>query len=500
MATEVKMPKLGIDMVEGSISKWLKQEGDSVKAEEAIAEVETDKSTVEMPAPEDGVLLKIAVGEGDLVPVGAVVAYIGKAGEAVPSGGGTSASNGQAGSEAQRAEAPIDTAQAGPKNTTFPNVEVPKQDTSVPAATSASHTDADGDVKASPVAKRLAEQEGIDLHKVKGTGPGGRVTKEDVEQALVALMNAEPAPPDGVKASPMARRVAREKGYTISQIKGSGPDGRIVVQDVLDFTPAKAEPAVTESGTQKAETATATPANPTEASPVAGIGASEEVPLSRMRKRISQVLTASKAPVPHFYVTMDIDMEAASKLREQMNASLSAEGIKISFNDLVVKATALALRKFSNINASFAGDKIIKHGDVNVGIAVSTPNGLLTIATRQTDKVSLSELSSLTRARAGRAREGKVQPDDLGGTTFTVSNLGMYGVDSFVAIITPPEAGILAIGGIRQEPVVKDGQIVIGSRMKVTLSADHRVTDGAEGAEFVVEIKRLLENPMRLML
>lgn len=489
MATEVKMPKLGIDMVEGSISKWLKQEGDSVKAEEAIAEVETDKSTVEMPAPEDGVLLKIAVGEGDLVPVGAVVAYIGKAGEAVPGGGGSQpASNGQAGDGKQKAESGTQKVEAAPA----PVAPTPPP-SSAPAPTSA-----DSDIKASPVAKRLAEQEGIDLGKVKGTGPGGRITKEDVEQALVALMNAEPAPPDGVRASPMARRVAREKGYTISQIKGSGPEGRIVVQDVLDFTPAKGEPAVTESGTQKAETTT--PAEAAPAPSVAGIGAAEEVPLSRMRKRISQVLTASKAPVPHFYVTMDIDMEAASKLREQMNASLSAEGVKISFNDLVVKATALALRKFPNINASFAGDKIIKHGDVNVGIAVSTPNGLITIATRHTDKMALSELSTTTRARAGRAREGKVQPDDLGGTTFTVSNLGMYGVDSFVAIITPPEAGILAIGGIRQEPVVKDGQIVIGSRMKVTLSADHRVTDGAEGAEFVVEVKRLLENPMRLML
>lgn len=490
MATEVKMPKLGIDMVEGAISKWLKQEGDSVKAEEAIAEVETDKSTVEMPAPEDGVLLKIAVAEGDLVPVGAIVAYIGNAGESVPDGAGSqSASNGQS------AESKTPDAESG-----TPKTENGTQKTeAAPAVSSAPSspppTDVNGDVKASPVAKRLAEQEGINLGTVKGTGPGGRITKEDVEQALVTIMNAEPAPPDGVKASPMARRVAREKGYTIADVKGTGPEGRIVVQDVLDYTPA-----TTESATPKTETAPVPVAATTEAPAVAGIGAAEEVPLSRMRKRISQVLTASKAPVPHFYVTMDIDMEAASKLREQMNASLAEEGIKISFNDLVVKATALALRKFPNINASFAGDKIVKHGDVNVGIAVSTPNGLITIATRHTDKMALSDLSTTTRARAGRAREGKVQPDDLGGTTFTVSNLGMYGVDSFVAIITPPEAGILAIGGIRQEPVVKDGQIVVGTRMKVTLSADHRVTDGAEGAEFVVEIKRLLENPMRLML
>lgn len=495
MATEVKMPKLGIDMVEGAISKWLKQAGDSVKAEEPIAEVETDKSTVEMSAPEDGVLLKLVVGEGDLVPVGAVVAYIGAAGEAVPEG---DAGAKAAPTEPERAAAPIESAQAGPQGAAFPNVEVPKQDTSVPSATPPTSA-TNSDVKASPVAKRLAEQEGIDLHKVQGTGPGGRITKEDVEQALVTLMNAEPTPPDGVRASPMARRVAKEKGFTISAIKGSGPEGRIVVQDVLDFTPSAKEaaaPAPTQAAAPAAESAAPAAAAVT----VNGIGQAEEVPLTRMRKRITQVLTASKAPVPHFYVTMDVDMEAASALREQMNATLASEGIKISFNDLVVKATALALRKFPNLNASFAGDKIIRHGDVNVGIAVSTPNGLLTIATRQTDKASLSELSQTTRQRAGRARDGKVQPDDLGGTTFTVSNLGMYGVDSFVAIITPPEAGIVAVGGIRQEPVVKDGQIVVGSRMRLTLSADHRVTDGAEGAEFMVELKRLLENPMRMML
>lgn len=496
MATEVKMPKLGIDMVEGSISKWLKAEGDSVKADEPIAEVETDKSTVEMSAPSEGVLLKIAVGEGDLVPVGAIVAYIGQAGEAVPAGGGQP-SGSQPAADMKADAADVEPPKPDPRTES----DAPRPAAAQPAqAEAAPKSEQNGDLKASPVARRLAEQEGVDLAKVKGTGPGGRITKEDVELAVEALANAEPAPPDGVKASLAARRVAKEKGYTISDIKGTGPGGRIVVQDVLDFTPTRTAP-VAEPAQPAAQPAEAPAAVPAAASPsVSGVGQAEEVPLSRMRKRITQVLTASKAPVPHFYVTMDIDMEAASALRTQMNATLADEGIKISFNDLVVKAAALALRKFPNINASFAGDKIIRHGDVNVGIAVSTDAGLLTIATRQTDKMPLSELSEQTRARAKRARDGKVQPDDLGGTTFTVSNLGMYGVDSFVAIITPPEAGILAVGGIRQEPVVKDGQIVIGQRMRVTLSADHRVTDGAEGAEYMVELKRLLENPMRLML
>ena len=480
MANELKMPKMGIDMVDGTISRWLKSEGDAVQADEPIAEIETDKSTVELVSPENGVLIKVVAAEDELVAVGAVVAYIGQEGESVDEASTSSTTN---------AAAP----EAAP---------APAESTPTPAAPVVS-----SEVKATPVAQRFAKEEGIDLAGVVGTGASGRITKEDVEKALVELANAEPVPPGGVKASPAARRIAREKAYQISDITGTGPDGRIVVRDVMAYQP-KAAPAPVVAAPQPAPVAApTTPAAPAPVSApaapaprVVGIGASTEIPLSRMRKRITQVLTASKAPVPHFYVTMDIDMEAAIALRKQMNATLAAEGLKISFNDLIVKATALTLKKYPNINASFAGDKIIQHGDINVGVAVSTDNGLITVATRNTDKLSLSELSQVTRARAGRARAGKIKPDDIGGTTFTVSNLGMYGVDSFVAIITPPEAAILAVGGIQQLPVVKDGQIVIGHRMKATISADHRVTDGAEGAEFMVELKRLLENPMRLML
>jgi pyruvate dehydrogenase E2 component (dihydrolipoamide acetyltransferase) len=299
----------------------------------------------------------------------------------------------------------------------------------------------------------------------------------------------------------VARRIAAENNIDLTRVAGSGPGGRIVIRDVEQ---------VIEQGGQAVPEAAPEPAAAPAAQPVAAPapaaidapmrGEGEEVPLSRMRKRITEVLTASKAPVPHFYVTVDVDMAAAVALRKEMNAALTDEGIKISFNDLVVKAVALALKAFPNINSSFAGDKIVRHGDINVGIAVSTEGGLLTIATRQTDRLSLSELSRVTRERADRAREGKTKADDMGGTTFTVSNLGMFGVDSFVAIITPPEAGILAVGGIQEVPVVENGEIKIGSRMKITISADHRVTDGVEAAEFVNEVKRLLENPMRLML
>ncbi len=445
MATEVKMPKLGIDMVDGSITRWLKSEGDPIKKEEPIAEVETDKSTVEMEAPADGVLLKILVREEQLVPVGEVIAYIGQAGESVPGGDGGAAAKSEPAAETPAGEA--------------------------------------GEGKEAAKAQAETQQ--------ASSAPPSTAPSEPSEPS-------EPTPPGGVKASPVARRMAEEKGYNLSEIEGTGPGGRILSRDVETFAPGKAPAAEPqpEKAAPASEGAPYVPATP----PVAAVGASEEVPLSRMRKRISEVLTASKGPIPHFYVTVNVDMEAATALRQQMNSALSDEGVKISFNDLVVKAAAIALRKFPNINASFAGDKIVKHGDINVGIAVSTPTGLMTVATRNTDRMALSDLTQQTRERAGRARDGKVKPDDIGGTTFTVSNLGMYGVESFVAIITPPEAAILAVGGILEEAVVKNGEIVIAKRMRATISADHRVTDGAEAAEYMNEFKRLLENPMRLML
>lgn len=440
MATEVKMPKLGIDMVDGLISRWLKEEGDTVEANEAIAEVETDKSTVEMEAPAAGVLLKIVVPPDELVDVGAVIAYIGEEGEAVGDGDRSA-------------------------------------DDSAAAAPSVEEA---GDAEAAPADDSATEKQ--------------RPAPPDSDESKArAAPSGEPTPPGGVKASPVARRIAADNDIDLSRVEGSGPGGRIVIRDVEQIVEAGGLPAEEKSAPQAAPVAAvAAPA-------VHPQGESSEVPLSRMRKRITEVLTASKAPVPHFYVTVDVDMGKAMTLRQQMNESLAEEGIKISFNDLVVKATALALTRFPNINSSFAGDKIVMHGDINVGIAVSTEAGLLTIATRQTDKMSLSELSQVTRERADRAREGKMKADDMGDTTFTVSNLGMFGVDSFVAIITPPEAGILAVGGIRQEPVVAASEIVVGSRMRITISADHRVTDGVEAAEFVNEVKRLLENPLRMM-
>ena len=465
MAVELTLPKLGFDMEEGAIAAWLKNEGDPVKKGEVVAEVETDKATVEMEAPADGVLLKILVPAGQVVPVNTPVALIGEPGEAI-----------------ETAAAPT------------PAVAEETAPTPEPAPASAPAVAPAEEVKATPVARRLAEEHGVDLSRVQGTGPGGRITKEDVQAHLEQA--DEPPPPDGVKASPAARRRARELGVDIRQVPGSGPDGRIVIRDVEAF--AERAAAVVETPAPAPTPAPTAPTAPVV--PVQPIGAAEEIPLTRMRQRIAEVMTASKAPVPHFYVTMSIDMDAAMALRQQINATLADEGIKVSVNDMIVKAAALALRKFPNINASFAGDKIIRHGDVNVGIAVAVESGLLTVVVRNADQKSLSQIAAEARAKVQRAREGKVQPDDIGGSTFTVSNLGMYGVDSFVAVITPPEAAILAVGGVQKVPVVRNDEIVVGQVLKVTLSADHRVTDGAEAAEFLVEFKRLLENPMRLML
>lgn len=468
MAVELTLPKLGFDMEEGAIAAWLKNEGDPVKKGEVVAEVETDKATVEMEAPADGVLLKILVPAGQVVPVNTPVALIGEPGEAV-------------------------------ETTAAPTPALTEEDTSAPepAPASAPAVAPAEEVKATPVARRLAEEHGVDLSRVQGTGPGGRITKEDVQAHLE--QTDEPPPPDGVKASPAARRRARELGVDIRQVLGSGPEGRIVIRDVEAF--AERAAAVAETPAPAPTPAPTAPTAPTApAVPVQPIGAAEEIPLTRMRQRIAEVMTASKAPVPHFYVTMSIDMDAAMALRQQINATLADEGIKVSVNDMIVKAAALTLCKFPNINASFAGDKIIRHGDVNVGIAVAVESGLLTVVVRNADQKSLSQIAAEARAKVQRAREGKVQPDDIGGSTFTVSNLGMYGVDSFVAVITPPEAAILAVGGVQKVPVVRNDEIVVGQVLKVTLSADHRVTDGAEAAEFLVEFKRLLENPMRLML
>ncbi|MBX7212563.1 MAG: 2-oxo acid dehydrogenase subunit E2 [Thermoflexales bacterium] len=450
MATEITMPQMGFDMTEGTVANWLKALGDPVKKGEPIAEIETDKTTIQIEAFGSGVLSEIRVAAGTKVPVGSVIGVIGAPGEAP----GTAAAP-----AAKPAAAP---AQAGGQVT--------------------------------PVARRMAEELGVDLSTVSGTGREGAITKADIEAA--AKRAATPAPATGrIVASPAAKSVAAAAGVDLRAVKGSGPEGRIMKADVEAVAPAAPRPAaVAAAAAPSAALPAAVPA-----APLATVG-DQRKPLSKMRQIIATRTQQSKVNAPHFYITVATEMDAALALRGQVNESLKAEGIKVSVNDLVVRAVALALRKFPSMNASFAGDAIDYHGAIHVGNAVALESGLITVTVRDADAKSLKQIAVEMAGLVSRAKSGKMLPGDAGGQTFSISNLGMYGVENFVAIINGPDAGILAVAAAQPEAVVRDGQIVIRSIMRMTLSGDHRVTDGAQGAEFVNEIKRLLENPWGLVL
>ncbi len=414
MAEFIVMPKLGFDMQEAVLNNWLKEIGDPISRGEVVAEIESDKATLELESQADGVLLHTIESAGAIVPVGANLAIIGTEGEDFSD---MLRSNGN---EAQVEE------------------KTPKAETETAAP-----------------------------------------TPQQPETSQAAPTSSSDEFPGGVKATPVARRVAKEKGIDLTQVSGSGPDGRIRKADVESFVaqPAAAAPAITPVVTDD----------------------SEEIPLTKLRQAIGRRMAASKSTVPHFYVTTDIDMAEALALRKQVNAALPDEQ-KVTVNDLIVKAAALALRDFPNLNAAFAGDKIIRHKRIHVGTAVAVEGGLLTIVQKDTDTSTLSKVAADNKAMIGRARNGRVKPDDVDGATFTVSNLGAFDVDHFIAIINPPDAAILAVGSAKKVPVIVDDEITIGTRMKATISADHRVTDGAEAAQFMQSLKALLENPLRLLL
>lgn len=433
MAEFVKMPTLGFDMEEGTMGNWLKNVGDPVQKGDVLAEIESDKVTQELQSRAEGVLLAQLVEPGQMIPVGANLGIIGAAGEDVSSMMG-------------------DTAVAKP----------------------------------TPTDSQLLVQE------APATSPTPTTEATPAAETAVAKV-ADSQYPAGVKATPVARRVAEEHGVDLQQINGSGPDGRIRKADVESFV---AQP---KTAAQPVAPTAVAPTSTPAATAVAVSDGDEAIALTRMRATIARRMTESKVTVPHFYVTSEIDMEAALKLRTQINQSLDASN-KVSVNDLVVKAAALALRQFPNINASFGGDKIVRHKQINVGTAVAVENGLLTIVQKDTDNASISKIARDHRDMIARARDGKVRPEDIEGGTFTVSNLGPYEVENFIAIVNPPNAAILAVGSARQIPVVVNGELAIGTRMKATISADHRVTDGAEAAQFMQLLKGILEEPMRLLL
>jgi pyruvate dehydrogenase E2 component (dihydrolipoamide acetyltransferase) len=487
MATNITMPQMGFDMTEGTIANWLKSEGEPVQKGDPIAEIETDKTTIQIEAFASGVLAKIVVPAGGKVPVGATIGIIAAAGEAV-------AAAGPAPAAAPVTAAPV---VASPSPAVAPVAAAPAPISAAPSASAANAT---------PVARRMAEEMGVDLGRITGSGRDGQITKGDVD-AYLASAKAAPAPVAAaavaaapaaaasgrIIASPAAKVVAAEKGVDLRQIVGTGPEGRVMKADV-EAAPASAP----KQAPLPAPVVAAAPSvAAVSTAPAAG---DTRKPLSRMRQIIATRTQQSKANAPHFYITVAVEMDAALALRTQVNESLKAEGVKVSVNDLVVRAVALALKKYPGMNSSFAGDAIETHGGIHVGNAVSLESGLITVTVRDADQKTLKQISVEMTGLASRAKSGKTLPGDAGGQTFSISNLGMYGVENFIAIINGPDAGILAVAAAKPEAVVRDGQIVIRSIMRITLSGDHRVTDGAAGADFVNEVKRLLESPWSLVL
>jgi pyruvate dehydrogenase E2 component (dihydrolipoamide acetyltransferase) len=429
MAETINMPKLGFDMAEGTLVRWVKQVGENINKGDVLAEIETDKATVEVESSASGVILQHIVDQGAVVPVNAPIAVVGAEGEKVEApaaegGKPEAAEDGKPKAEEQKAEV-----KATEKPEVPPSQAMPTQPPAAPVA-EAAPVDS-GPVKASPLAKKVARDNKVDLARVQGTGPGGRVVRKDVEAAL--------------------------------------------------------------SGGQP--TAVSRPAAPTAVPVSAG---DETIPLTRLRQAIARRMTESTTTVPHFYVTHEYKMDDLMAMRKQANEYLP-ENEKLSVNDFIIKAVALTLRQFPNLNSSYAGDKAIRHGAVNVGIAVAVEGGLLTVVNRNTDQLPLRQISADVKRMVAGAREGKVRPDDIEGSTFSISNMGMFDVENFAAIINPPEAGILAVGSAREVPVVENGEIKPGWRMKATISVDHRVSDGAEAAQFMQKLAEFLENPIRML-
>ena len=459
MATSVVMPQLGYDMREGTVVRWIKREGDEVVANEVIAEIETDKAVVEFKPTTGGVLRRIVAGEGEAVPVGQLIAVIGDADEALPDD------------------------LAGPS--TAPEAEPEAAPAAPPAPAPAAADAPAGEVRASPIARRLARERGVDLAGIPGTGPGGRVVEADVLAAADAARVAAEA--GRVLASPLARRLARENGLELEGITGTGPGGRIVEADINAAVADRAA----------APPAAAAPAPASE--PAATPEGAERADLSRMRQAIARVTSDSKRDAPHFYVAVDVDMTAAMALRRDINDELPSSS-RVSVNDLIVKASALAIGKHPKFNSFFRGDHLQMNPSINVGIAIALESGLIVPGIPECENRTLAQIAAASRDLIDRANNGTLQAEEYAGTTYSVSNLGMFDVDSFTAIIFPPHAAILAVGAVKEQPVARDGQLAIAEMMKATLSVDHRVADGAEAAQFLMEIKRLLEKPVSLLL
>jgi pyruvate dehydrogenase E2 component (dihydrolipoyllysine-residue acetyltransferase) len=421
MAQLVNMPKLGFDMAEGTLVRWVAKEGEAVSKGAVLAEIETDKATVEVESAYSGVVLRQLVQPGVVVPVNEPIAVIGEAGEDV------------------NLEALIEKPADGKKTPTEGIPDKASKVESIPAQPGA--VSAGGGVLASPLARSMAAESGIDIHQVRGTGPGGRITKKDIQKYQATATTSEAV------TAPVSSTV-------------------VPVPPIVQF-----------------------------------IRETRSIPLPKLRAAIGRRMLESMQQAPHFYVTHEYNVADLLDLRGEINALLP-EDDKLSVNDFIVRAIALTLLEFPNLNASLdlKNNALIYYGEINIGVAVAVENGLLTVVNRNTDQKSVHQISNELKVMVKRAREMKVRPEDIEGSTFTVSNMGMYDVDQFTAIINPPEAAILAVGSAKQVPMVANGEIKIGVKMKATLSIDHRISDGAEGARFMQALAKYLEEPLRLMI
>ena len=455
MAIAIEMPKMSDTMEEGVLVSWLAEEGDAVSAGDIIAQVETDKATMDLEVYDDGVLLKKVIGEGDAVPIGGLIAVLGEEGESADALLEEYSGDGASGSAPDAPPAPEASGDGA-----APEGYGHRPDAPAPSAaenTAASPASGDGSrVKASPLARRMAQEAGLDLAQVAGSGPEGRVVKRDVQAALEG---------GSAQAAPEARTA-----------------------------PAAPQPVAPQP------VAVPAPKAPAPAAQASGGG---DQRISQMRKTIARRLAQSKYTAPHFYLTVDVDMRESIAFRKRLNERTAAQGLsKVSFNDLVTKACAQALTRHPAVNSSWMEEESVirQHGEVHVAIAVAMPDGLITPVVRNADQKGLAAIAAETRDLATRAKDRKLNPSEWEGSTFTTSNLGMFGISEFTAIINPPNACILAIGGIRDVPVVDGGEVVPGKVMTVTLSCDHRVVDGASGAEFLGDVKALLEDPTMMLL
>jgi pyruvate dehydrogenase E2 component (dihydrolipoamide acetyltransferase) len=437
MADIVNMPKLGFDMAEGTLVRWVVNEGDNIAKGDVLAEIETDKATVEVESNFSGILLHQLVDQGTVIPINDPIAVIGEKGEKVNLAEILGKVAGK--EEAEPTQKPTEE-ELGPIQKPV-EVEHAEAVAIPPSPVVVENAGLPEGVRASPLARSMASDIGIDLGKVQGTGPGGRITKKDIESYS-------------------------EKVIELKETKVPAGEPIPTLKPAQQF-----------------------------------IRQTRKLPLPKLRAAIGRRMTESMQQAPHFYVTHEYDVAALIDRRKELNALL-AEDDKLSVNDFIVRAVALTLLEFPNLNASLNlnNNTLIYHGEINIGVAVAVENGLLTVVSRNTDQKTVHQISSELKIMVNRAREGKVRPDDIEGSTFTVSNMGMYEVDQFTAIINPPEAAILAVGSARQVPVVVNGEIKIGNRMKATLSVDHRISDGAEGARFLHALAKFIEEPLRLLI